>query len=125
MTQSDDERVAAEIARCEALAPRYANREDGDGLVSSHAYHLARATLLKGVTTEQAVRFLREEALDALAHGMGGGPAATAKTDRWLRLQELDFLGHQQRKAMLRRMRRVVGMSTAGLAAIEAPPDGA
>jgi hypothetical protein len=121
----DEQRVADEIARCEAVVAAHSGWTDGDGLASEYGYHNARATLLRKVTTEQAIRFLREEMLAALkSGGVGNGPAATVKTDRWLRLQELDYLNSRRIRAMNRRMRAVV-VNTAGLAAINAAPGGA
>lgn len=114
----DERRVADEIDRCEKLTE--AVDHDGDGLGSEHAYYRARASLLGKATTEEAIRFLREEMLDALKGGVGAGPAATPRTDRWLRLVELDYLNKRRIVVMERRMRRV--MNASGLAAIDAAP---
>ena len=61
---------------------------------------IALAALLTDVPTDVAVKFIRDEVLI----GLGGKP----REEYWLRIQELNFFAHRERRKEARRLGRVM-----------------
>ncbi len=74
---------------------------------------IAMANLLADVPTGVAAAFIRDEMLRALGGARQG--------EYWLRIQELNFLAHQKRRAEARQGR--YNMNRAGLSAMARIPD--
>jgi hypothetical protein len=93
--EADEALVAGEIER------RRAAGTDQD---------IAMASLLADVPTDVAAAFIR----DGMLRALGGPPQG----EYWLRIQELNFLAHQKRRANAWRAGRVMGPGLSVMATI-------
>ncbi len=95
----------------EALVAREIERRRASGTDQD----IAMANLLIDVPTGIAAKFIRDEMLRAL----GGRPQG----EYWLRVQELNFLAHQKRRADARRSGRIMGPGLRQVSVMATIPD--